>query len=150
MSAARIGGRAPFACNQLRVWIAAVSSAVGEDAAARCRSAVYLTFLIIFGRGDPLIKLEGGSGGIEDRAAIDDAERVLHAQAQALDCRGKVPWVDAVAIDGGLAAHCLQARPIQKGRKERMIVERLVEACEGARGPFKRRKEPQGGQQVTW
>ena len=40
------------------------------------------------------------AGRIEDHAAIDDAQGVIHAQPEALEHRGEVPWIDRLAIHG--------------------------------------------------
>ena len=66
-------------------------------------------------------------------AAIDDSQRVIHAQAQPLEDGGEVPGIDAVAVHRGLAADRLEPRPMQKRRQQGMIVERLVEPGDGAR-----------------
>ena len=74
---------------------------------------------------------EGVAGGLEDRAAVGDAERRIHAQAQAFEERGEVPGVDEKSVDGGVAAHRLEPDAVQQGRGERVMLERLVEAGEG-------------------
>ena len=49
------------------------------------------------------------AGRIEDHAAIDDAQGVIHAQPEALEHRGEVPWINRLAIHGRLTTHRLQA-----------------------------------------
>jgi hypothetical protein len=86
------------------------------------------------------------SGRLEDAAAIDDAQRSLHAQPQAFEYGGEVPGVDQPAVDGGLAAHRLG--PGAVGCKQRIGLVDLIRCPEldvdplrGARCSFFERPE---------
>ena len=70
------------------------------------------------------------AGGGEDGAAVDDAERAVHAQAQPFEHGGEVPGVDRLAVDRGLAADGVEPGAVQKGRQQRMAGECLVEPGE--------------------
>ena len=67
---------------------------------------------------------------IEHHAAIDDAQRAVHAQPKSFEHGGEMPGVDRLAVDGGLAAHGLQAGAVEEGRTERMTCQNLVEPRE--------------------
>ena len=62
-----------------------------------------LAFLVEIRRDDPLVQRQRMPGGVEDFAAVDDAERAVHAQPQPLQHGGEVPGVDQLAVDRGLA-----------------------------------------------
>jgi hypothetical protein len=49
---------------------------------------------------------------LEDRPAVDDAQRAIHAEAQAFEHGSEMPGVDRLAVDGGLAAHGVEADPV--------------------------------------
>ncbi|HVC61574.1 MAG TPA: hypothetical protein VND19_14575 [Acetobacteraceae bacterium] len=66
-------------------------------------------------------------GGVEDVAAVDDAERAVHAQPQPLQHRGEVPGVDQLSVDGGLAARRVEPGAVEKSRKQRVAIQRLIE-----------------------
>ena len=70
------------------------------------------------------------AGGGEDGAAVDDAERAVHAQAKPFEHGGEVPGIDRLAVDRGLAAHGVEPGAVQEGRQKRMAGERLVEPGE--------------------
>ena len=78
----------------------------------------------------PLVQVERVAGGGEDGAAVDDAERAVHAQAKPFEHGGEVPGIDRLAVDRGLAAHRVEPGAVQKGRQKRMAGERLVEPGE--------------------
>ena len=69
------------------------------------------------GCGQPLVQGEGVAGGGEDRAAVDDAQRAVHAQAQTFEHGGEVPGIDRLAVDRGLAAHRIEPGAVQEGRR---------------------------------
>ena len=81
---------------------------------------------------------EGVARRREDRAAVDDAQRAVHAEPQAFEHRREVPGVDRLAVDRGLTAHRLEPGPVQERRAQRMAGERLVEPAERERGPRQR------------
>ena len=93
-----------------------------------------LAFLVEIRRGEPLVQLQRMAGGIEDGAAVDDAERAVHAQAKAFEHGGEVPGIDRLAVDRGLAAHRVEPGAVQKGRQQRVAGERLVEPGERGGG----------------
>ena len=70
------------------------------------------------------------AGGGEDGAAVDDAERAVHAQAKPFEHGGEVPGIDRLAVDRGLAAHRVEPGAVQEGRQQRMAGECLVEPGE--------------------
>ena len=70
------------------------------------------------------------AGGGEDGAAVDDAERAVHAQAKPFEHGGEVPGIDHLAVDRGLAAHGVEPGAVQEGRQQRMAGECLVEPGE--------------------
>ena len=78
----------------------------------------------------PLVQVERVAGGGEDGAAVDDAERAVHAQAKPFEHGGEVPGIDHKAVDRGLAADRVEPGAVQKGRQKRMAGERLVEPGE--------------------
>src|SRR5689334_16815837 len=80
----------------------------------------HLTFCIEVGRCQPLVQGQGVTGGVKNEAAIDDPQRPFHAQTQALEHRGKVPRIDELAIDRGLAANRVQSGTVQKSRAQGM------------------------------
>ncbi len=83
--------------------------------------------------------------GLENLAAVDDPQRVVHAQAQPLEHGGEVPGIDAASIDRGLATDRLQPRAVEKGRQQWMMVERLVEPRDGAGGALMRGEQGRVG-----
>lgn len=56
------------------------------------------------------------SGG-EHRPAIDQRRRIK-TEAHAFDQRRQMPGVDDLAVDRGLAAHCIEPRAVGPGRRE--------------------------------
>jgi hypothetical protein len=60
------------------------------------------------------MQVQGVASRIEDHAAIDDAQGVVHAQPEALEHRGEVLWINRLAIHGRLTTHRLQPGAIQK------------------------------------
>ena len=113
--------------------MAAASSGVAPDAAA-VREDLFgpldRAFLIEVRRHQPLVQVERVAGGGEDGAAVDDAERAVHAQAKTFEHGGEVPGIDHLAVDRGLAAHGVEPGAVQEGRQQRMAGERLVEPGE--------------------
>jgi hypothetical protein len=65
---------------------------------------LYLAFLIEVRLDNPLMQAQRHARGLKDLAAIDDAQRVIHAQSQALQNGGHMPRINAVAVDGCLPA----------------------------------------------
>ena len=57
-----------------------------------------VALLVEVGRCQPGRQVQGVAGRIEDHAAIDDAQSVVHAQPEALEHRGEVPWINRLAI----------------------------------------------------
>ena len=116
--------------------VAAASSGVAPDAAAartcsaRCTSPSWSKS----GASQPLVQVERVAGGGEDGAAVDDAERAVHAEAQPLEHGGEVPGIDRLSVDRGLAAHGLEPDPVKKGRAQGVRTERLVKPGEGTSG----------------
>ena len=74
------------------------------------------------------------AGGGEDGAAVDDAERAVHAQAKPFEHGGEVPGIDRLAVDRGLAADGVEPGAVQEGRQQRMAGECLVEPGDGRGG----------------
>ena len=113
--------------------MAAASSGVAPDAAA-CREDLFgaldRALLVEIRCHQPLVQVERVAGGGEDGAAVDDAERAVHAQAKPFEHGGEVPGIDRLAVDRGLAAHRVEPGAVQKGRQQRMAGERLVEPGE--------------------
>ena len=81
------------------------------------------------------------AGGIEDGAAVDNAQRAVHAQPQAFEHGGEVPGIDRLAVDRGLAAHRVEPGAVEEGRAQRVAAERLVEPGEGGGGAGERSGE---------
>src|SRR4051794_41806807 len=71
---------------------------------------------------------------MENGPAVDDAERPVHAQPQALEQRGEVPGVDCLAVDRSLAADCLEARPMQEGCASGWLLTAWSRRAEGGAG----------------
>ena len=113
--------------------MAAASSGVAPDAAA-CREdlfgALHRALLVEIRCHQPLVQVERVAGGGEDGAAVDDAERAVHAQAKPFEHGGEVPGIDRLAVDRGLAADGVEPGAVQEGRQKRMAGERLVEPGE--------------------
>ncbi len=65
----------------------------------------------------------------------------------AAESGGEVPGVDRLAVDGGLAAHSVEADPVEEGRPQRMVLQRLVEAREGRGGVFEGAGKGGGGRE---
>ena len=99
---------------------------------------------------DPLMQRERGPRRLEDLPAIDDAQRVIHAQPQPLQDGGQVPGIDAVAVDRRLASYCFEPGTIEKRRLQGVIVERLVEPGDGARCAFERSQQRSIGCNGGW
>ena len=93
---------------------------------------LHRALLIEVRRHQPLVQVERVAGGGEDGAAVDDAERAVHAQAKPFEHGGEVPGIDRLAVDRGLAAHRVEPGAVQEGRQQRMAGERLVEPGEAA------------------
>ena len=119
----------------------------GEQGGVACRrdagqvllGLLDLAFLVEIRGDDPLVQHQRMTGGIEDGAAIDDAERAVHAQPQPLQHGGEVPGVDQLAVDRGLAAHRVEPGAVEEGRPQGMDVQRLVEPGDGGSGLDERR-----------
>ena len=101
--------------------------------------ALHRAFLVEIRCHQPLVQVERVAGGGEDGAAVDDAERAVHAQAKPFEHGGEVPGIDHLAVDRGLAAHGVEPGAVQEGRQQRMAGECLVEPgerrgglCQGA------------------
>ena len=94
--------------------------------------------LIEVRRHQPLVQVERVAGGGEDGAAVDDAERAVHAQAKPFEHGGEVPGIDRLAVDRGLAADRVEPGAVQEGRQKRMAGERLIEPGE-RRGGLRQR-----------
>ena len=101
--------------------------------------ALHRAFLVEIRCHQPLVQVERVAGGGEDGAAVDDAERAVHAQAKPFEHGGEVPGIDRLSVDRGLAAHGVEPGAVQEGRQKRMAGERLVEPgerrgglCQGA------------------
>ena len=92
--------------------------------------ALHRALLVEIRCHQPLVQVERVAGGGEDGAAVDDAERAVHAEAKPLEHGGKVPGIDRLSVDRGLAAHRLEPGAVQKRRQQRMTGERLVEPGE--------------------
>ena len=104
---------------------------VPDAAAARtCLGALHVAFLVEIRCHQPLVQVERVAGGGEDGAAVDDAERAVHAQAKTFEHGGEVPGIDRLSVDRGLAAHGVEPGAVQEGRQQRMAGERLVEPGE--------------------
>ena len=101
--------------------------------------ALHCALLVEIRCHQPLVQVERVAGGGEDGAAVDDAERAVHAQAKPFEHGGEVPGIDHKAVDRGLAAHGVEPGAVQKRRQKRMAGECLVEPgerrgglCQGA------------------
>ena len=105
---------------------------------------LHFALLVEVRRRDPLVQAERGAGRREDGAAIDDAQRVIHAQSQPLQHGGEVPGIDAVTVDRGLAPYRLEPGPVEESRTQRVVVEGLVEPCDGARSAFESSRQRGG------
>ena len=68
-----------------------------------------LALLVEVRRNNPLVQGQGMAGGLEDGAAVDDAECAVHAESETFEHGGEVPGVDRLSIDCGLAAHRVEA-----------------------------------------
>ena len=112
--------------------VAAASSGVAPDAAAAedLFGALHVALLVEIRCHQPLVQVERVAGGGEDGAAVDDAERAVHAQAKTFEHGGEVPGIDHKAVDRGLAADGVEPGAVQEGRQKRMAGERLVEPGE--------------------
>ena len=92
--------------------------------------ALHRALLVEIRCHQPLVQVERVAGGGEDGAAVDDAERAVHAEAKPFEHGGEVPGIDHKAVDRGLAAHGVEPGAVQEGRQKRMAGERLVEPGE--------------------
>ena len=92
--------------------------------------ALHRAFLVEIRCHQPLVQVERVAGGGEDGAAVDDAERAVHAQATPFEHGGEVPGIDHKAVDRGLAADRVEPGAVQEGRQQLMAGERLVEPGE--------------------
>ena len=59
---------------------------------------LHLALLIEVGFGDPLVQGECRARGLENLAAVDDPQGVVHAQPQPLKHGGGVPGIDAASV----------------------------------------------------
>ena len=123
----------------------AVRGGEQRGAPGLCRQAslrlLDVTFLVEVRCHQPLVQVQRMAGGIEDGAAVDDAERAVHAQSKTFEHGGEVPGIDRQAVDRGLAAHRVEAGAIEEGLAQRVAAERLVEPGEGGGGEGERRGE---------
>ena len=71
-------------------------------------------FLVAIRLGQPLVQSERVARRGEDRAAVDNAQRAVHTEAEAFEHRGEVPRIDRLAVDRGLAAHRLEPGAYRK------------------------------------
>ena len=113
--------------------MAAASSGVAPDRGGGGEDlcgALHRAFLVEVRCHQPLVQVERVAGGGEDGAAVDDAERAVHAEAKPFEHGGEVPGIDQLAVDRGLAAHRVEPGAVQEGRPQRVTGERLVEPGE--------------------
>jgi hypothetical protein len=103
--------------------------------------------LVEVGGRQPGMKVQRVAGRIEDHAAIDDAQSVVHAQPKALEHRGQVPWINRLAIHGCLTTHGVQPGAIQKSRQQRVTDNSLVHPGDSRGGAGKRVSYTRFGQQ---
>ena len=114
----------------------------GHDRCAKgLLGTLHLAFLIEVRGDQPLMQGEGVARRLEHHAAIDDAQRAVHAQPKPFEHGGEVPGVDRQAVDRGLAAHRLQAGAVEESRAQRVTCQCLIEprersgrALDGANG----------------
>ena len=88
----------------------------------RLLGPLHLALLVEIGRGQPLVQGQGMARRVEDQAAVDDAERRIHAQVQAFEHRREVPGIDRLTVDRGLAADRLESGAVQEGRGQLWLV----------------------------
>jgi hypothetical protein len=69
----------------------------------------------------PLVQVERMMGGGEQGAAVDHRRRVVEAEADPLDQRGKVPGIDHQAVDRGLPANRVETGAPGPGRGKRVV-----------------------------
>jgi hypothetical protein len=67
------------------------------------------------------------TAGLENLAALGDADIWIHPEPEALDKRREMPRVDPQAIDRGLAADGIEPRPVKKSRAQGMVRQCLVQ-----------------------
>ena len=95
--------------------------------------------LLIKIRGDqPLVQIERMTRGRKNRAAVYNAQRVLHPQAQAFQHGSEMPGINCLPIHAGLATDGVEPGAIKKGGRQRMAQQRLVEPGDGGCGVFER------------
>ena len=75
---------------------AAASNGVTLEKVARAASACWISPRNV----SQACRSDRVAGRIEDHAAIDDAQGVIHAQPEVLEHRGEVPWINRLAIHG--------------------------------------------------
>ena len=101
-----------------------------------------LAFLIEIRGYQPLVQVERVARRGEDRAPVDNAQRMLHAQTQAFQNGGEVPGVDRLTIDTGLTADRLKPGAIEKSGRQGVAGQSLVEPGDGGGGVLERAGEP--------
>jgi hypothetical protein len=94
--------------------------------------------LAVVRRDKPAIEHKGVLGRGEHRTAIEQCRAGAEAEADALDQGRQVPGVDRLAIDGGLAADCVEPGAPRPGGGERVTRQGRIEAGDGAGGMLDR------------
>ena len=83
---------------------------------------------------------QGVPGGIENRAAVNDVQRLIKAQPQAFDDGSEVPRIDRLAIGCRLTPHRVETNAVEESRPQRMERERFVKPSNRCRGLGQRRQ----------
>lgn len=71
--------------------------------------------------------------GGQDGTAIGEAKPAVHPYPEPFEHCSEVPWVDAVAIDSGLAANRVEAGPVEKGGPQGVVNYRFIEPGDRSR-----------------
>src|ERR1019366_5798206 len=78
---------------------------------------------------------------VEDHAAINDAHRVVHSQAQPFEHRREMPGIDELAVNPGLTAYGFEPNAIEERRQQGMPVEGLIQSSDRPRRALKTARE---------
>ena len=124
----------PLSIHTRKPWAAARSGKGGRLVRQDRLCALRLAFLIEIGLDDPLMQPERRARGIDDLAAIDDAEIGVHLQPQALKRRRQMPGIDQLTINGRLTTDSFKARSVENGLPKRVTGQGLVKTGDRGRG----------------
>ena len=97
-------------------------------------------------RDQPLVRRQRVARRVEGLQPLNDGQRAVHPEPQALEHGGELQGIDQLPVDRGLPTHGLESgAEEEEGALQGMEDERLIEAGDGGRGSGQRSGECRSG-----